>query len=178
MPLGQSFAPLGTSDPTRQQNGRSGPISPVQESIQTLNLRLPRFIGPGAPAPQALLRAPGMAGMPTPESMESNPILAALARMITGGFMGTPTIPPSLMPGHLTAGVNPMSQSVTSSYAPSGSSYTPPKPRVVYQDNPDGQAGMGTPDAGADPYYGGDSGRTERQVYREANYYPETQSYF
>ena len=118
--------------------------------------------------------------MPTPESLESNPVLAAVARMLMGGFGGSP----ALMPGHAAAGVspqttppNPLTQSVTSSYAPSGTSFTPPKPRVVYQENPDGQTGMGTPDAGSDPYYNQDTPRTDRQVYRESSFYQDIQSY-
>jgi hypothetical protein len=179
MPLGQSFAPLPEQAPNGQ-NGRSGPISPVQEAIQTLNLRMPRVLGAGAPAPAPLLNSMGSAGLPMAEGMQDNPLLAAFLRMISGGF-GSAT---GMMPGHTAATAAPSGGGT--GYTSPANGYTSPattttsasipKPRVVYQDNPDPT--IGTPDAGSDPYYAPDTQRTDRQVYRETNYYPEIQSYF
>jgi hypothetical protein len=93
--LGQSFAPLGSDDETRQRQQQAGgsAISPVQEAIKLLSLRIPRFQGP-TPIPQALLTAPGIAGLPTAPGMpgtggvEGNPLQQLLFRMIQGGFGG------------------------------------------------------------------------------------------
>lgn len=101
--LGQRFAPLPGDDPTRRpQNTPGGPISPVQEAIRTLSLRLPRVQYAGSPVPRALLTNPGMPGLPTPSptpnAQGENPIMEALLRIIRGGFGGSQDIVPNAAP--------------------------------------------------------------------------------
>lgn len=112
MPLGQSFAPLGSDDISRREQG-GGPISPVQESIQTLSLRLPRFISGGSPVPRALLAGlggnPGIGSAALPAaSPEPNPVEEWIRRMmgispapsgLSGGTTRQPTGPSVTMGG-------------------------------------------------------------------------------
>jgi hypothetical protein len=60
--IGKSFAPLN-SDPNRR---RPGP-SDVQEAIKILSLRVPRFVGGGAPIPLPLLMSPGSGAIQQPQ---------------------------------------------------------------------------------------------------------------
>src|SRR5688500_19484668 len=80
--LGTKFSPTGDDMQQRPQGSLGG--SPVQEAVRTLSLRVPRWTGGNtAPAPQALLQSPGMAGVGS-----QNPIMQALMQILKGGFGG------------------------------------------------------------------------------------------
>ena len=114
MSLGLSFLPSG-DDPTQrmgQDGGSPSGLAPLQSAIRLLSMRIPRFGGPsgmapGGMAPNALLQAPGAAGMGGGNaSLEM--ILKALMGM--GG--------PGALPGSMGAG-------------PMGSPGRVPAPRVT-----------------------------------------------
>jgi hypothetical protein len=133
MPLGQSFAPLGNDDPLRESQAPGGAISPVQEAIKLLSLRLPRYVGQGSPIPQGLLSSPGMAGlqggMPGMAGQQGNPIAEMLMRMISGGFGGSGsqmTQPFGAPPPKVVPGVNE-GEPAPGSFSP-GSAPLPPAP--------------------------------------------------
>lgn len=111
--LGQSFAPLGGEDDLQQrQQAQGGGISPIQEAIKLLSLRIPRFMGQ-TPIPQPLLNSPGMAGLPSGvlQGTSQNPLQQALELIIKGGFgaggtsggtasgSGGTILPPKIIPG-------------------------------------------------------------------------------
>ena len=114
MSLGLSFLPSG-DDPTQrmgQDGGSPSGLAPLQSAIRLLSMRIPRFGGPagmapGGMAPNALMQAPGAAGMGGGNaSLEM--ILKALMGM--GG--------PGALPGSMGAG-------------PMGSPGRAPSPRVT-----------------------------------------------
>ena len=98
--LGLTFAPTNQNLQEAQAGGGPGG-SPVQQAIRVLSLRMPRsprVVGAPGIAPQALLQAPGAAGIPTPPGMVpnlaagmpsgaggANPMLEFLRRLLSGG---------------------------------------------------------------------------------------------
>lgn len=124
--IGQSFAPLG-NDPMQQRP--SGPAGGgAQQAIQVLNTRLPRVVGAGAPAPQALLEGAGSAGLPQPQGV--NPIVQAILQAVLGHFAPQQQSAPSAMGGMMSGG---------------GPAPQMPTPNVSYQPNPPGQGGTAGP---------------------------------
>ena len=97
--IGQSFAPLG--DKTRPQSGGPGGSGGPQEAIQVLNMRMPRFPGAGAPAPQALLQGAGSAGLP---QQSINPVIQAILKAILGRFSPQQQAAPSAQGGMVPGG--------------------------------------------------------------------------
>lgn len=74
--FGLSFAPMGGN---RQIPGSAaggsqpaGPVNPIQDAIRVLSLKIPKVVGAAAPAPQALLNSPGMAGAGPTGGLPSN----------------------------------------------------------------------------------------------------------
>lgn len=60
--IGLSFAP--GQNPNQQQPGsQDSAISPVQQAIKILSMRVPQNAGPGGITPNALLTGPGSAGL-------------------------------------------------------------------------------------------------------------------
>ena len=101
--FGVSFMPGangagGQGDPQGQQPAGS----PLQQAIKFLSLRLPRFTGPGALAPEALLNAPGAGGLPGgPES------LTALLQQLAG-MQQPPGMSPMAPSGGSSGGGGPL----------------------------------------------------------------------
>ena len=95
---GVSFIPGQGQDNGQEQGGPGGPqVSPTQQAIRLLSLRLPRFSGPNGFAPSSLLNGPGAAG---------NPAFGPNAPM--GGFPGAmPSPMPPEMPGGMPGGGMP-----------------------------------------------------------------------
>ena len=96
--FGVSFIPGQGQDSGDGQGGPGGPqVSPTQQAIRLLSLRLPRFSGPNGFAPSSLLNGPGAAG---------NPAFGPNAPM--GGFPGAmPSPMPPEMPGGVPGGGMP-----------------------------------------------------------------------
>jgi hypothetical protein len=116
--FGVNFVPGGDQQQGPEQGGigQTGGITPQQQAVKFLSLRLPKFSGPGGLAPPSLLGGPGSGGMPSgsvgpmpgipgmqpggfdPMSGASNPLLEALmrlARMRQGGMGGPPPMGPA-----------------------------------------------------------------------------------
>lgn len=95
--LGLTFGPSARQG---QAGGYEDQPTGIQQAIRVLSLRLPRTFG-GAPAPAALLRSQGMAGLPMgpppqpqglanvgqgiPAQAAANPLMMALRRILLGG---------------------------------------------------------------------------------------------
>lgn len=60
MDIGQSFSPTDAAQQNQQQTGQ---LTPVQQAIKILSLRIPHQGGASAITPNALLTAPGAAGL-------------------------------------------------------------------------------------------------------------------
>jgi hypothetical protein len=85
-PLGVSFMP---GQGGQQQNAQKP--TPLQTAIQTLSLKIPRVVGAGSGAPQALLQGAGGGGLGNPNAAS---VLEAIRRMLFGGGMpGAPQMP-------------------------------------------------------------------------------------
>lgn len=80
--LGRTFAPLFDPSQRQPQGGPQGQDG-AQQAIQTLTTRLPRVVGAGAPAPQALLTSPGSGGLP---SENISPVIQAILQAVLGHF--------------------------------------------------------------------------------------------
>lgn len=87
MAYGLSFQPGGDQNGQGGQNGRGQ--TPVQQAIQLLSLRLPSVVGARAIAPQALLNAPGGAGLGG-GGMTVEAALALLRKLAQQSGMGMP----------------------------------------------------------------------------------------
>ena len=116
MGFGINFVP-GQDEQQKPQGVGGGPqVSPVQQAIRTISLRLPRVGGaqamaPGAIAPNALMGAPGGGGL---AGMDDMTLEQLLLRLFGGGPMGMPTggpggPPPSRPPPHIIPGGVPPS---------------------------------------------------------------------
>lgn len=138
--LGQSFAPLG-NDPTQQKPGGPSGNQGAQQAIQVLNTRLPRVVGAGAPAPQALLQGAGSAGLPSPQGV--NPIVQAILQAVLGHFAPQQQSAPSAMGGMVPGGM-PGGMPGGGMPAPSGPLPKLPTPALHYQPLPGGTAGPNT----------------------------------
>lgn len=120
--LGQSFSPLSWGQQGPGQNGQGNGAqpagsTPVGDAIQTLALRIPRFVGSRSMAPGQLLNAPGMAGAPQD--------IQALLRQLLGQMS---VAPPSAGGGNvppMLTGFNPMSSPQARLGAPQGGSQAP-----------------------------------------------------
>lgn len=126
MPFGKTFAPGGDPTGTQRQSEAGGaPPNPVQQAIQFLSLRIPRFAGARGVAPQALMQAPGAAGLPAPGmgggmpggGMNMDALLALLAQSRGGltprvGPGNEQPVPVPEMPprGPMTLGQPPLGQ--------------------------------------------------------------------
>ena len=102
--LGISFSPL--NNPTfaggqGQNAGQHGSV-PLADAIRMLSLRIPRVVGARGIAPQALLNAPGVAGVP--------PDVMMLLRQLFGQF--------SLAPSGEERSTSPYSQPMASPTSP------------------------------------------------------------
>lgn len=152
-PFGVSFSPAG---PSRQGQAQSGQKpSPVQQAIQTLSLRIPRVVGAGSVAPQALLSSPGGAAVGGDPNAAS--LLEAIKRLLFGGGgtapgtvgtgaplprdggqpspQGTPSWLPPPGPTQPTPG-GPTNSPPPGSMVPTGPSQAPPlTPSVIPGDN-------------------------------------------
>lgn len=146
----QPGGPGGEGDPS------GGPVSPVQQAIRLLSLRLPKFSGPNGFAPPSLLNGPGAQGNPAfgPNPMFSappggggrgNPLLEALLRMAGGGGGGLPGMPggggtgaPHVIPGDLSNVPRP--EPVGSAPVP----IPPDAPSIMYNPAPPGTGNRGT----------------------------------
>jgi hypothetical protein len=130
--IGQSFAPLaGGSKP--KQPGGGGANSGAQQAIKVLNLRIPRVVGQGAPAPQPLLMSPGAGGVPMPGGQRPGLTPGGAP----GGAPGSPGDAPPFGLEEIIKilfGNNP---------PPGGDTGKPPDPKINYQPLPGGTAGPG-----------------------------------
>jgi len=128
--IGQTFAPIG--DPMQQRPGGPQGQQGAEQAIQVLNTRLPRVVGAGAPAPQALLSGAGSAGLP---QQTVSPVLQQILQAVLGHFapqqMSAPSAPGGMVMG---AGMGSMS-------GPAGPAAPLPMPAVHYQPPPGGTAG-------------------------------------
>jgi hypothetical protein len=125
--FGLSFTPgqPQNGQQSGQQGGQPrGNVSPVQQAIQTLSLRIPRVVGAGGLAPQALLTAQGGSALGNPNSAS---VLEEIRRRLFGpaptATPGTYT-PPNPPPYVPTPSWNPP----TLSPSPTRPSYPPPYP--------------------------------------------------
>lgn len=84
--IGLSFSPSGSGQDAQQAQPQSGDLSPVQQAIKILSLRVPRNVGAGGITPNALLTSPGAGGMD---------IVALLRQLMQGGGPGAPTAGPA-----------------------------------------------------------------------------------
>ena len=139
--FGINFVP-GQEDQQRQPGGEPGPqVSPLQQAIRTLSLRLPRVGGAQALAPGALLNAPGGAGLAGMGGMTLEQLLMQLfgggpaaaggnagAAGPQGGIGGPPT--PRIIPG-TTPGIPPPQPPFIDRTTP-----IPEGPPGVYQPGP------------------------------------------
>lgn len=85
---GLSFQP-GTGQEDEERRRRS---SGVQEAIKVLSLRMPRVVGAAAPAPSALLNAPGSGGNPQIDSVVNQ----VLQRVMGAGGQAPANVAPSV----------------------------------------------------------------------------------
>lgn len=85
MPYGLSFQPGADQNDSQPQ----GPPNPVQEAVRLLSLRLPSVVGARAISPQALLQAPGQAGLGAGLS-GGNALLEWLKRLLQSSGTGMP----------------------------------------------------------------------------------------
>jgi hypothetical protein len=128
--IGQSFAPLGNGMPAKPDGGGVAPGA--QQAIKVLNLRLPRVVGSGAPAPGALLNAQGASGLP---SAGTNPMLEALIHAVMGGYA------PATGAGPTPGASGPSSPLPMPSAPVSNAPVSLPNPAIHYQPLPGGTAG-------------------------------------
>lgn len=129
--IGQSFAPLFDPQGQKPAGGPQGGPSGPPQAIQTINTRLPRVLGAGAPAPAALLNSPGSAGLP----MENiSPIIQAILQSVLGHFSPQQMSAPSAPGGF--GGVTPLPMPGAPPQIPGGG-----KPKVEYEPLPGGTAG-------------------------------------
>lgn len=98
MDFGMTFAPTAQQQQTRP-GGETPQGGTVQDAIQTLALRLPRFAGVRGIAPQGLLQAPGAAGLGLGGGMGQNPLLLLLQQLLGGGQALVPSVTPGVTPG-------------------------------------------------------------------------------
>lgn len=131
---GVQFAPLTQN---LQAAAKPGGLSPIQQAIQTLSLRIPRFAGPGI-SPPALLQGPGSGGLPP--GLGGGPNGPLDLEEILRRIFGLPGAPPSTPPGtpppvlptpviHPGGGVPPAGEPPPPITAPPGErpGYTPPE---------------------------------------------------
>lgn len=81
---GLTFSPLAQQG---GPNGEGNAAPSVQEAIRTLSYKIPRTVGAASPIPQALLSAPGGAGVSRPGSMGGAPSAGPM-----GQAPGAPTL--------------------------------------------------------------------------------------
>ena len=129
--LGLSFLPTGNAS---ARGGEAGPAGGrLEDVLRILSLRMPKFAGAGAIAPDALLNSPGGAGLPSGGGTGGDPLADAIARTVLGNLPGggtTPGAPGAADPtGSFGPGMPP----------PGG---TQPKPRIIpIEDPPPGRGG-------------------------------------
>ena len=85
MAIGVSFVPSAQGS---QGTGTTSPVSPLQQAIQFLSLRLPKVFGPGAISSPQTLTAPGSAGL----SGEASPDAFFRQLMQQAGQGGVPPV--------------------------------------------------------------------------------------
>ncbi len=143
-PFGLSFSPLTSNLPQQGQYGQGG--GPLQEAIQTLQLRRPTVYGAQAPAPAQLLNSQGGAGIPGLQQL-----LHALAQ--ASGYQGQDqsqpqdrTMPPADPLGPIQRPPSPRTEFPMP--------HPPMMPGIVYQPPapfPGGTAGNAPQRPGIDP---------------------------
>lgn len=79
--IGVTFAPTAENAALGRRRGAS---QGVQEAIQILSMRLPQVLGARAPAPRALLEAPGAAGGGGAEAIASAVVRSVLQSVLGG----------------------------------------------------------------------------------------------
>jgi hypothetical protein len=89
--FGLSFVPDGQTDPTKKKVGEGG-VTPTQQAIQLLSLRLPRVVGGSPIAPAPLLQSPGGAGRPSPESVAQQVMSRVLPTGATSPDASAPNV--------------------------------------------------------------------------------------
>lgn len=98
MAFGLSFAPGQPSNQQQRPGGAGGVVSPVQQAIQMLSLRLPRVAGAQALAPGPLLQGPGAMGLGGGGGLEA--LLRLIMGLRTQPSAGAATLPgPHVFPG-------------------------------------------------------------------------------
>lgn len=142
--MAQNFGVSFVPDEQNLQQGKAGvgrgAMTPTQQAIKLLSLRLPRVVGGSPIAPAPLLQSQGSKGMPSPDSIASQVLKNVLPTDQTQrDGMAAPSVPrqqtyqpdtppspssysmPSLRPGELDGGMN----------APPGAYTTsPPTPSI------------------------------------------------
>ena len=148
---------LGVSFNPAQPRGAGGPKAPVQETVQTLSMRLPKIFGARPPSPAALLTGAGgmgqwgqggnliaqviaaLAGIPV-QSMASDPNRNGYTGLATGsggggsnysGGTSSYQAPSAPLPVNVTYPTNPTTGDATIVPPSSGSVY----PSGPWQDN-------------------------------------------
>jgi hypothetical protein len=80
--LGLSFSPTAQA---QQQQAQTGALTPIQQAIRILSLHVPRTARPSSIAPNALLTAPGAAGLAGAGSPGGLDFVTLLRRLLAGG---------------------------------------------------------------------------------------------
>lgn len=127
--MAQNFGVSFVPDEQNLQQGKAGvgrgAMTPTQQAIKLLSLRLPRVVGGSPIAPAPLLQSQGSKGMPSPDSIASQVLKNVLPTDQTQrDGMAAPSVPrqqtyqpdtppspssysmPSLRPGELDGGMN------------------------------------------------------------------------
>jgi hypothetical protein len=172
--FGVNFVPGGDPQqgPDQGGMGQAGGITPQQQAVKFLSLRLPKFSGPGGLAPPSLLNGPGGGGLPAgaagpmpgipgmqpggfdPMSGASNPMLEALlrlARMKPGGTGGAPPMGPAPTPNFVPGGGGPGTGLPREIFDPANPEVVPVPPGSPTIDYPPGGGAgplMNPPDVG------------------------------
>ena len=124
---GLSFSPFNQNT---DQNYRQGSVSPVQDAIKILSLRMPTMVGPHAPSGV-------LAGGPTRGGMDANnAMMANWLRMLFSGQLGAGGPGGPGMPG---------------GSLPSGWGSTPPMPGVSFMSGRSGVPSWAEPGPPPDP---------------------------
>lgn len=121
--FGVTFAPY--QDPS----GQNASVTPIQQAIKMISLRIPRVAGAAAPAPAALLNSPGGAGRPDVHSA----VLQTILKTIMGGSLPmsdqAPPVSPVGPPPMADPGIAPSPVSDSRPIDPGGVSHiAPPEP--------------------------------------------------
>lgn len=145
--FGATFAPF--PDPS----GQNKSVSPIQQAVQLLSLRVPRVVGAAAPASAALLNSPGSSGSPDVHSA----VLQTILKTIMGSGTPMSSAAPPLSPmGPVPAAMSPTGPSVpaTPFAAPRDAAPAPPlppgAPHLSFEEGP-GLGGAPHPDPAPEP---------------------------